>query len=293
MHSDIRKIISNKIIIDKEKKKYSLIIGEEPSKGARSPKLWNRAYKIHKISNRMYPADVKKKRIKKLIAKLIKDKNFSAAAITNPYKEIIFEILKKNASKLAKEIRAVNCIYKKKDKLLATNTDAEGSFIALKKKFKFNRNKQFLLLIGFGGAGKAVTMAFNQYLKKNNTIFVVSRKKNLKNFSNIKFIHWNMINKKLNNIDLCINCTNIGFGKKINQTPLLNNQIRRFKKTTIIYDIIYNPKITKFLKIAKINKLRILNGINMNLYQAVIGFNLSNNLAKMNSKTLSCMQKVK
>tara|TARA_A100001015_G_C14884533_1_gene669799 strand:+ start:698 stop:904 length:207 start_codon:yes stop_codon:yes gene_type:complete len=60
MHSDIRKIISNKIIIDKEKKKYSLIIGEEPSKGARSPKLWNRAYKIHKISNRMYPADVKK-----------------------------------------------------------------------------------------------------------------------------------------------------------------------------------------------------------------------------------------
>ena len=89
MHSDIRKIISNKIILDKEKKKYSLIIGEEPSKGARSPKLWNRAYKIHKISNRMYTADVKKKRIKKLIAKLIKDKNFSAAAITNPYKEII------------------------------------------------------------------------------------------------------------------------------------------------------------------------------------------------------------
>ena len=80
----------------------------------------------------------------------------------------------------------MNCIYKKKDKLLATNTDAEGSFIALKKKFKFNRNKQFLLLIGFGGAGKAVTMAFNQYLKKNNTIFVVSRKKKFKKFFKYK-----------------------------------------------------------------------------------------------------------
>ena len=292
MQSNIRKIISNKIILDKEKKKYSLIIGEQPSKGARSPKLWNKAYQVHKISNKMYPADVRKDKIKKVILNLIKDKNFTAAAITNPYKEIVFKILKRNSSKLAKKIKAVNCIFKKKNKLLATNTDAEGSFIALKKRFKLKRDKKSLLLIGFGGAGKAVTMAFNQYLK-NKTIFVVSRKKSLKNYSNIKFIYWKEINKKLDNIDLCINCTNIGFGKKIKQTPLSDNQIRKFKKTTIIYDIIYNPKITKFLKIAKKNKLRFLNGINMNLYQAVIGFNLSNNLTKMNSKTLSYMKKIK
>ena len=43
------------------------------------------------------------------------------------------------------------------------------------------------------------------------------------------------------------------------------------------FDIIYNPQMTKFLKLAKINGHKILNGLHMNLDQAVKAFCIVNN----------------
>ena len=45
----ISQLVENKIQIQR-KKKYVCIIGSNPSKGARSPKLWNAAFKKHKIN---------------------------------------------------------------------------------------------------------------------------------------------------------------------------------------------------------------------------------------------------
>ena len=54
--TNLNKYISNNIKI--KHKKFALIIGESPSFGARSPKLWNKVYKKKKIKCEMYPADV-------------------------------------------------------------------------------------------------------------------------------------------------------------------------------------------------------------------------------------------
>ena len=70
-------------------KKYSLIIGLNPSKGARSPTLWNKVYKNLKINCKMYPADISKKNLSKFIEEIKKDKNFVGSAVTMPYKEDI------------------------------------------------------------------------------------------------------------------------------------------------------------------------------------------------------------
>ena len=48
----IRKFISNKNV-SSSYKNYCAIIGGAPSKGARSPKLWNKAFKRYKIKNNM------------------------------------------------------------------------------------------------------------------------------------------------------------------------------------------------------------------------------------------------
>ena len=39
-------------------KNYTLILGESPSKGARSPLLWNKTYSELKIDQKMYPRDI-------------------------------------------------------------------------------------------------------------------------------------------------------------------------------------------------------------------------------------------
>ena len=65
-NESLNKLISNNFL-NEENNKYTLIIGETPSKGARSPKLWNKAYKKLNIEIKMFPADVKKEKLRYLI----------------------------------------------------------------------------------------------------------------------------------------------------------------------------------------------------------------------------------
>ena len=106
----INSLVENKIKIS-PKKKYVVIIGRNPSNGARSPKLWNAAFKKHKIDMKMYPLDVKKKNLSKLIKKLNSDINFLGGSIAVPYKEDIFKILGKKIDKLSYKIGSINCFY--------------------------------------------------------------------------------------------------------------------------------------------------------------------------------------
>lgn len=289
MLKEVKNLISNKIEIENSIKKYALIIGERPSMGARSPLLWNAAFKKHKISCKMYPADVKRNNFKKLIWELYRDKKFLAAAITNPYKETIYQMLKKKTSSLTKEIQSGNCLYRKDNKFFLTNTDADASFFALQKKFKLKK-KNIILIMGYGGAGKAVATSFNHYLGKNSKIYIVTRKKISEKKDYFNFISWKEINDVIKKVTICINCTSIGFRKK-KRSPLTFDQISKFKKDVILYDIIYNPKKTYFLKLGDRRKLDTLNGENMNLIQAVLAFNIANNL-KAKSITIKAMKRV-
>ena len=70
---NIESLILNKVAIKKDEK-FAAIIGLNPSKGARSPKLWNKAYRKRKLKIKMYPLDVSKNNFKKLMHFLSKNK---------------------------------------------------------------------------------------------------------------------------------------------------------------------------------------------------------------------------
>jgi shikimate dehydrogenase len=286
----VKKLISNKIIIDNKYKKYSLIIGQNPSKGARSPKLWNAAFKEYNISCKMYPADLEKKNLNKFFKNLRKDPNFLAAAITNPYKEKTFKIFKKNSSSLTKKIQAGNCLLKKNNVFILINTDAEASYLALINKFKIEGKKKILIL-GYGGVGKAVANAFAHHIAFGSKIFVATRKKIRSKNSKIIFVNWKKIYTIIKKIDICINCTTVGAIEK-NKSPIKFNEIKIMPKSIILYDIIYNPLETKFLKLGKKLNLKTLNGSAMNLLQAALAFNFSNKLGNIKN-TMKIMKKVK
>lgn len=277
MNKELIRYINNKNIELSPNEKFVVIIGESPSKGARSPSLWNSAYKKLGQKTKMFPLDVSRNNLKKLIDHLKKNKNFLGGSVTVPYKEKIFEILKKNSSKEAKKIGAINCIYRFKNLLKITNTDGEGSVEGFKKNFKNVKIKKILVL-GCGGAGKAVSTYFSS-LKSSKELVILSRKSKDKNFSKkikAKWLHRKKINFLDNDFDLIINCTTLGFEKNLSKTPLSKKYLSSFKNKPIIYDIIYNPAKTKLIKIAKSLNLKCLNGLNMNLYQAALAFNYVN-----------------
>ena len=199
------------------KKSYVLIIGKSPSKGARSPILWNKVFKKKKIDCEMFPLDVSNSKIlKKKFYELKDDKFFLGGAVTTPYKEDIAKLLKNNLTFQAKKIKAVNCLFKKKGVLYGTNTDGEAALESLKSKFGSIKDKK-ILLIGFGGAGKAIAAYLSHHLKnKKNLNILVRNKKKYK--SNYTFYNYKSV--KFNKYDIIVNATSVGFDDKKKFSPL-------------------------------------------------------------------------
>jgi shikimate dehydrogenase len=286
-------LISNKNLIIKTKK-YTSIIGLFPSKGARSPKLWNRAFKKYGIKNEMVPFDVKIKNLPRLMKYLNKDQNFIGGCVTVPYKERIFKLLKNNITKTSKKIGAVNCLFRnKRGQLFGTNTDGEAALKSFENKFGRVKYKNILLL-GPGGAGKAVASYFSKALKKNKMLTIVGRSSDSKKFAKKIGAKWqtfkNISKIKFNEIDVIINCTSIGFLTKKNNSPISKNLFKNLNKNVKIFDIIYQPKETKLIKLAKKKKLKTLNGLDMNLIQAVLAFGYTNKKLGKNNLTKKYMK---
>ena len=224
----------------------------------------------------MIPIDVKKKNLDMVLEILNKSNKFIGGSVTIPYKSDVANILGENLTEEAKNIGAINCIFKnEKNVIMGTNTDGEASLISYKKNFGDINNKSILLL-GLGGAGKAVLNYFLKEITQGKmyvSTFNESKYKFYENFKNINFIKWNEKSEILDKIDILINCTSLGFDNNIEKSPLKIEELSKLKKTTIVYDIIYNPKKTKLLKLSEELGLKTLNGLQMNFLQAVIAFN--------------------
>ena len=153
----ILNLIENNIDLN-ENQNFTAIIGVNPSKGARSPLLWNYVFEKNNINCRMHCFDVNENNIEKLILSLTKNKFFGWGNCSS-YKETIFEILYDNTNEETKNIGAINCLYRNDLGILcATNTD--GSFVIIfEEKYGFVGDKK-VLVMGPGGAGKAVISYF-------------------------------------------------------------------------------------------------------------------------------------
>jgi shikimate dehydrogenase len=214
MKSNFSTLIRNKTN-DIKNINFSVIIGSSPSKGARSPKLWNKVYKKMNMRTAMFPLDVQEKKLGQLLNRLKLNKYFIGGSVTVPYKSKIIKFID-FIDPVAKRIGSINTIKKIKDnKIFGTNTDYYGCSSTLKK-IKLKK-KDKILIIGLGGAGKACLFsALNVYGK--NTIYLFNRgyKKVVKfrnhlNAKNIKLIKSYEDLKKLKDIKLIINTTSVGF----------------------------------------------------------------------------------
>ena len=153
---------------------YCLIIGGQGTNKARSPKIWNRILKKNKVNCKMIPLEVKKEYLHKLLVYLNNDPKFLGGAVAVPYKEKIFNYLGNNIDIFTKKIGSVNCLYKQKQ-LRGLNTDGIGFFETLKKN-KINKNLKIVLLLGYGGTGKASLVFLKKYFSKKSVIYCSTRK---------------------------------------------------------------------------------------------------------------------
>jgi len=252
--------------------KYAAIIGENPSNGARSPKLWNAVFSKSGLNCLMVPLDVTKDKIIDLLNNLSDDDDFIGGAIAVPFKEVVAEWLGENITSPAKKIGAVNCLYRGSNgELQGTNTDGEAALVTFNNNFESLRSKSVMIL-GVGGAGKAVASYF---ATSANSTIIISRSEEGKEYAdkiNVRWSNWSQIDDHIDTVDIIVNCTSVGYGDQEMESPLSEEQIANLKKSTVIFDIIYQPLRTKLLEIADKNGIPTLNGLRMNLEQAVLAY---------------------
>lgn len=254
------------------------VIGD-PIAHSLSPKIHNFLLDKYNIDGIYIPIQVLKGELQQSIQSLI-DVDFAGFNVTLPHKEEIFKICDFK-SKTAQLTGAVNTVIITPDKkLFGHNSDAEGFLNNLKNSFPdFDLKNKLAFLIGAGGASRALIYAIMKSGAKE--IFITNRSEDrarevIKNFANfskevaceISFLPMKKFEKNLNKCDFLVNSTSLGM---LGQDTL-EIDLKNLKKSAIVYDIVYKPLMTDLLKKAEKNGNRIVTGIGMLVYQAMIGF---------------------
>ena len=183
------------------------------------------------------------------------DTNIKGLNVTIPYKEEVIPYLDRlDAS--ADKIDAVNTIKVDANGLTGYNTDAVGFQKSLEPLLK--KHHQKALILGTGGASKAIAFVLE---KLDIDFSFVSRSGKNKGFT-YEQLDENIIREHT----LIINCSPVGTFPNIEEKPDLPYQ--GISDSHILYDLIYNPEETAFLKEGKKRGAMVSNGLRMLELQA-------------------------
>jgi len=176
--------------------------------------------------------------------------------VTIPYKEEMVSYMDELTPE-AKAIGAVNCVVIKNNKWIGHNTDIKG-FEKSILPFLENHYPR-ALIIGTGGASKAVAYVLQL---KGIEVFYLSRnpkKNNELGYSNVdasSMIHFPLI----------INCTPLGTWPNTQTLPSI--PYNGLTNKHYLFDMVYNPEITSFMKKGLAQGCQVQNGRRMLEIQA-------------------------
>lgn len=197
---------------------------------------------------------------------IVSNKSLIGFNVTIPYKEEIIHHLD-SINDEAKTIGAVNTVViNSSGKLIGFNTDYWGFTESLRPHLKTNHKKA--LILGTGGAAKAIAYVLKQF---GISFKYVSRKE-----SDNMSINYNELQSSIiESHKLIINCTPLGTYPNIENAPEIPYEF--ITNQHILFDLIYNPKKTLFLKKGEARGATIINGYKMLVLQAERAFQIWQN----------------
>lgn len=247
------------------------VIGD-PIDHSKSPLIHGTALDVLDI-----PYNYRKVRVEKgnLKAYITEAKHFGISGfnLTMPHKVDILPYLD-FIDEEAKRFNSVNTVLIKSGKLYGYNTDGKGFTYAMSELGVFAKDKNIVIL---GAGGVVSTLALKLELEGAKSIAVVNRTlssaDNIVKVLNIptRALTLNTENLKsaVQDCDILVNATPLGMEgihKDFDDLSFMDC----LKCGALVYDLIYNPSETKFLKSAKNHGFATLNGMGMLIYQGLL-----------------------
>ena len=176
----------------------------------------------------------------------------------------------------ARSIGAANCLYVKRGKLIAHNTDLQGFSDPLRTR----RSAEDLaaitaLVVGAGGAAKAVvgallSLGVPEIIMVNRTDSKAEDLVAQVDLPPFYALPWSNRQMAVQRGDLIVNASSAG----MTGYSALNIDLAKAPKTALIYDLVYTPEVTPLLADAQVNELETIGGLDMLIGQARPSFQL-------------------
>jgi shikimate dehydrogenase len=240
----------------------------DPVRHSRSPLMMNRAFQVMGINAAYAAFHVKPDGLGNAIAG-IRALGFRGVNVTIPHKVEVMQHLDA-IDEGARIIGAVNTIVNENGKLTGYNTDGIGYVRSLREETGIELEGMRVLLLGAGGAARGVAYALAKAGVKrieiaNRTINrAIELASAIGEFTDTEGIGLDDLADRLGSVDLIVNTTSAGMHPNVAELPMNSELI---EPEHIVSDLIYNPRITRFLKEAEARGAKIHGGLGMFIYQ--------------------------
>ncbi|MCH8223692.1 MAG: shikimate dehydrogenase [Chloroflexi bacterium] len=207
------------------------------------------------------------------------------SCVTLPHKQAVMPLLDE-IDDAAAEIGAVNWIINEGGKLKGYNTDAPGFLRAVREELDFDPSGADALVIGAGGAARAIVFALrdagvtrltiaNRTLSRAQALAEDARKGRFR--AGAVELSRESLTDYAPYADIIVNTSSMGMagGAAENDSPLAADLI---SDRTVVYDIVYAPAETPLFHEAEMAGARAATGLSMLVYQGVVGFELATGL---------------
>jgi shikimate dehydrogenase len=201
--------------------------------------------------------------------------------VTVPYKQEIMKFTDENSEE-SLVMGAVNTVKIVEGKLYGYNTDGEGFLKAFQEDMQEGFENKRVVMLGAGGTARSIAFKLGTQKIKNLSILnrTFSKGESLSRLINSRFSNLSRaytldhgeIFELLKESDVIINTTDVGLYPNTDAMPISNLEFISSKH--LVYDVIYNPNPTKFLKEVQKRGATIANGLGMLIHQGVLSYKI-------------------
>ena len=215
--------------------------------------------------------------------KYLKSRDYTGFNVTIPHKVPITLFLD-DCDKFADMAGCANTVKIMKDKTLyGYNTDIYGFQKAIPEEVCEILKGNKVTLLGTGGAARAAAIALCDIGVKKIDFYArnIINAQQMVNFLRARFPQVVFELKQMQSLrdlsesSLLVNCTPVGMrGKAMGVSPIDEAVLKTLPKDASVYDIVYNPLKTEFLKMAKNNGYNTISGLDMFVHQGAKAFEI-------------------
>ena len=188
--------------------------------------------------------------------------------VTIPYKQQVMQFLDA-LSPEAKAIGAVNVVkvshHDGKVNLIGHNSDVIGFVNSIKPLIKEHHKKA--LILGTGGASRAIHYGLEKKLGLETLFVSRSKRPGMITYEDINA-------DTLSEYEVIVNCSPCGMHPHVDECPALPYQFMTDRH--LLYDLVYNPEETLFMKKGAAQGANVKNGYEMLILQAIASWEIWN-----------------